>query len=323
MGKINDDWYKIMSAPIPANEIDWMVKTTNVNDKKGRASILFICYFTARLAIARLNEAFGRYWSKELIFKEFMHDFERVPTNGPHKGQLTKVVQYCKCAITVRDDEGEFYREGLANSADIEPAKSAESNALKRAVGNFGVGAELYDYPKVHVEGKQSGTKWYPPSMKVMKPALDFIVELVSSGKLYEEAYFIKQDGSLYTYAYGWADKKVSIGAIKTTTLAKKAAPKKEEKQAEPKPPQILKWPVYSDKPNSAWQKAIDAWDGNIRFSEKLKKHIVTVEFKGNEIYYELGKAQYDLLVVHEKHGVWTSKEQVKKSQAKKDGESK
>lgn len=286
-----NNWHEIMAAPIAKDDMEWIIKTKSEIKSKGTRALL-ITHITRQIGIKRLNQAFGLAWSDSYEDKCLSHQKE-------YGGAGLQEVYYTECTIEVQHDDGIFktVRKGRASSADIDPEKSAESNAFKRAVSKFGFGLELYDFPKVYVEctGKQEGIKnKYPPSRKTMKQALDTIHELVKSEKA-EDEYFIDYKGGLHTFAYGWKDKKVTMG--------KSSSKSANTDKAENKPPEMGVFPTYvSGKDNSVWDKAIDKWDGKIHKAKKGNYSFVELNNKGKKTYHRLSKGQLDILTAHPKH---------------------
>jgi len=296
MQSVKLDWEKIMTAPIDKDDMEWIIKTKSKGTKGVKA--LLITHITRQIGIKRLNEAFGLAWSDSYKDEMLRHEKEY------GKNEIVDIF-YTECTIEVQHDDGVFktIRKGRASSADIDPEKSAESNAFKRAVNKFGFGLDLYDYPKVYVEctGKGEATKnYYPPNKKTMKNALDTIHGLVKSGN-YEDEYFIDSKGGLFTFAYGWKDKKV--GSTKTSKPISKPAAKVETKSND-KAPTMGVFPTYvAGKENKAWDNAIDSWDGKIHKAKKDNYSFVVLTPKGKEpSYHKLSKGQLEILAAHPKH---------------------
>ena len=292
---VKENWKEIMTAPIPKNEMEWIIKTKSEGKKGVKA--LMVTHTTRQLGIARLNEAFGLAWSDSYEDKTLIHEKE-------YGNKEFVEVKYTECTIKVQNENGIFVteRKGRASSADIEPEKSAESNAFKRAVQKFGFGLELYNYPKVYVEctGSGTGTKnKYPPARAVIQKALDYVHEQANSGTALAE-YFIDSKGNLYSFAYGWSDKPVSIGISlkKSTKPAKKDFVETGTKVESPK---LGTFPPYSDKPNSSWNKAIAKWDGKIHTAKTGEYNYVVLDSFGKKSYHKVTKGVEDLLRAHSK----------------------
>jgi len=286
MNNVKENWEEIMTAPIPKQDMEWIIKTKTENKKGVKA--LMVTHTTRQLGIARLNEAFGLAWSDKYKDKNMTHQQE-------YGDGGFGLVHYTECKIIVNSPELKTKRRGRGSSADIEPEKSAESNAFKRAVQKFGFGLELYNYPKVYVEctGAGAGTKnKYPPSKPVRQAALNYIHDLANAGTALDE-YFINAKGKLYSFAYGWGDKPINI------TPAKKAPVKKAPAVEAPK---MGTFPPFSEKPNSSWAKAIGKWDGNIHKSKDGKYNFVVLEAFGKKSYERLTPANLEALKGHSKH---------------------
>jgi hypothetical protein len=288
-----------MTSPIDKDDMEWIIKTKS-EGKKGVKALL-ITHITRQIGIKRLNDAFGLAWSDSYKDEMLRHEKEY------GKNEVIDVF-YTECTIEVQHDDGVFktVRKGRASSADIDPEKSAESNAFKRAVSKFGFGLELYDYPKVYVEctGSGAGTKnYYPPTKKTMKSALDTIHGLVKSGKA-EDEYFIDSKGGLYTFAYGWKDKKVSSGKTTVSKPVSKPTAKVEVKTNNT--PIMGVFPTYvTGKENKVWDKAIEVWDGKIYKAKKGNYSFVELKHnKGDKSYHKLTKGQLEILSAHPKHKI-------------------
>ncbi len=55
------------------------------------------------------------------------------------------------CRLTVITKDRTIYREDGASKTNIEPEKGGISDAMKRAAVQFGLGRDLYNYPRVMV----------------------------------------------------------------------------------------------------------------------------------------------------------------------------
>jgi len=286
MSNVKENWEEIMTAPIPKQDMEWIIKTKSENKKGVKA--LMVTHTTRQLGIARLNEAFGLAWSDKYKDKNMTHQQE-------YGDGGFGLVHYTECKIIVNSPDLKTKRRGRGSSADIEPEKSAESNAFKRAVQKFGFGLELYNYPKVYVEctGTGAGTKnKYPPSKPVRQAALNYIHDQANAGTALDE-YFIDAKGKLYSFAYGWGDKPVNITPVKKAPVKK--APAVEA-------PKMGTFPPFSEKPNSSWAKAIGKWDGNIHKSKDGKYNFVVLEAFGKKSYERLTPANLEALKGHSKH---------------------
>ena len=288
MTNVKKNWMEVMTAPIPKEDMEWIIKTKSEGKKGVKA--LMITHTTRQLGIARLNEAFGLAWSDTYSDQSLTHEKE-------YGNKELVTVHYTECTLHVQHEDHVFVttRKGRASSADVEPEKSAESNAFKRAVQKFGFGLELYNFPKVYVEctGTGAGTKnKYPPARATMQIALDYVHDQANAGTALAE-YFIDAKGKLYSFSYGWSDKPVNLAATKKAP-AKKAPPVEA--------PKMGTFPPFSEKPNSSWAKAIGKWDGNIHKSKDGKYNFVVLEAFGKKSYEKLTPANLEALKGHSKH---------------------
>lgn len=290
MNNVKENWKKIMTAPIPKEDMEWIIKTKSEGKKGVKA--LMITHTTRQLGIARLNEAFGLAWSDTYSDQSLTHEKE-------YGNKEFVTVHYTECTLHVQHEDHVFVttRKGRASSADVEPEKSAESNAFKRAVQKFGFGLELYNYPKVYVEctGTGAGTKnKYPPARAIMQAALDYVHDQANAGTALDE-YFINSKGKLYSYAYGWSDKPINITAKKAPV--KKAAAKAEFVEVAAKEGPVMgTFPPFSEKENSSWAKALGKWDKKIHTSKDGSYQYVVLKAFGKTSYARLTPKNLEIL---------------------------
>lgn len=119
-----------LSAPF--SDADVKAKVQTKPNAKGNS--LVVVYVDARVVVARLNEVFGLRWSVEHRHAAMGNGVEAQITVGD---------------ITRSD-------VGTVGDGDLNPEKSAYSDAVKRAAVGFGVGAYLYRFPTIFApaEGK-------------------------------------------------------------------------------------------------------------------------------------------------------------------------
>lgn len=158
-----------LTRPLTAEEIEWKIISSK------RSPTIIAPYITARAAMARLDEAFGplgwqvRYTPVKL---------------GEFEGFIA--------SILVKDPEtGEWIeKQDGAGTSDLEPLKGGISGALKRAAVAWGIGRELYSYPRVYIVGEH---KYIP------RPVLERLKELpkaVAEGKPLPEVITLSPDGT-------------------------------------------------------------------------------------------------------------------------------
>jgi hypothetical protein len=155
---------EILTTPLTAEEIEWRVQSS----KNGKTQIA--PYITARAVQARFDAAFGPFgWQNELRPIE--------------KGFL--------CGIAVQGPDGQWvWKWDGSDESDIEPIKGAISGALKRAAVHWGLGRELYSYPKIYITQEVR----YVPN-EVLK-RLAGLPEAIKSGKSLPEVILLNPDGS-------------------------------------------------------------------------------------------------------------------------------
>lgn len=116
----------ILTKPIQPNEIEWRVS----NAKDGK--ILVVPYITNRCVMERFDEAFTPFG--------WQNNFETWREKG------------VKCGIGVVKDGQWIWKYDGADESDIEATKGGFSDSMKRVAVQWGIGRDLYNYPKVYVE---------------------------------------------------------------------------------------------------------------------------------------------------------------------------
>ena len=116
-----------LRKPFPANKISFKCQTKP--NEKGNS--LVVAYIDARDVMERLDDVVGGEWSDR---------YEKI------EGGKGLMCYLTVCGVT-RADVG-------ADDNENEPAKSAVSDAFKRAAVKFGVGRFLYDLPKMWGKAK-------------------------------------------------------------------------------------------------------------------------------------------------------------------------
>lgn len=141
---------KTLTAPIQPSEIEWRVQSK----KPGQMTI--VPYITNRCVMERFDKAFGAdNWTSE--FREITNGF------------------ICRLTVTLKDRT--IYREDGASKTNIEPEKGGISDAMKRAAVQFGLGRDLYNYPRVMVACDDN----YIPNWAHSK--LEKLTEWINEGK--------------------------------------------------------------------------------------------------------------------------------------------
>src|SRR5512135_2457147 len=119
-----------LKKPFPASKISFKCQTKP--NEKGNS--LVVAYIDARDVMERLDDVVGPDWSDR---------YEKA-------GTASGLVCYLTVGGVTRADVGSEDNEN-------EPAKSAFSDAFKRAAVKFGVGRFLYDLPKMWAKAKPVG----------------------------------------------------------------------------------------------------------------------------------------------------------------------
>lgn len=161
---------EVLTRPLTADEIEWKI----ISSKNGTTTIA--PYIDARAVMARLDEAFGPFgW--------------QVQYRPAQVGQEAGII----ASILVKHPEtGEWIaKEDGSAPSDMEPFKGAISGALKRAATAWGIGRELYTYPRVLIEGEHR----YIP-FKVLE-RLKGLPKAVAEGKPLPEVVRLTPDGEM------------------------------------------------------------------------------------------------------------------------------
>lgn len=176
---------EILTRPLTAEEIEWKI----IASKNGITTIA--PYIDARAVMARLDRAFGPFGWR--VSYRFVHVRQRTEEGG-------EAVEWGVIAtIAIRDPEtGEWVaKEDGAGPSDMEPIKGALSGALKRAATAWGIGRELYSYPRVLVEGEHR----YIPSRVLER--LKGLPQAVAEGKPLPEVIRLTPEGTSATRKAG------------------------------------------------------------------------------------------------------------------------
>lgn len=109
--------------PIRPDEVEWRVQFS----KTFKDKVIVVPYITNRCVMDRFDTAFGwDGWSSTI--REINNGFI--------------------CQIKV----GSVIKEDGASKSDIEPEKGGISDSMKRCAVQFGLGRDLYKYPRVFIE---------------------------------------------------------------------------------------------------------------------------------------------------------------------------
>lgn len=142
---------------------DIKVYITDITEEKGGRIIL---YYSGELVSIMMDEVFGPYnWSKKNNI---------VSVNGGYK---------FVCELTVYDENTgrSFTRDGLGVTTEFDPEKGEETDALKRAAFQLGIGRELkHNLPPLYFDFKDMTTIPMGANGNVKyRTTDDFVVEQV------------------------------------------------------------------------------------------------------------------------------------------------
>lgn len=115
-------------SPIRPEEIEWRVAQQTKDGQK----VIVVPYITNRAVMDRFDAEFG--WDGwENHFDEVTDGF------------------ICTITITLKDGR-KVSKSDAAGRTNVEPVKGGVSDAMKRCAVQFGLGRDLYKYPKVMIE---------------------------------------------------------------------------------------------------------------------------------------------------------------------------
>ena len=151
---------KELARPFPVSCIKWRVGSVN----KDKTKCNLLAYIDARNVQSRLDSVVGiNNWQVK-----FRHDTVYV------KGE-TKTAYVCSLLIKL---DGEWItKEGTADDTNYEAVKGGESDALKRAAVQFGIGRYLYSTPVRWIDGN-------PASWEVEKLVKQYGIDKLLLGPL-------------------------------------------------------------------------------------------------------------------------------------------
>lgn len=119
-----EDLLTKLKKPLEVEDIDFRVQSIS---SKGFATIL--AYKDARTDMNRLDEVCGALWQDK---------YELID------GQLF-------CSIGIKIDNEWIWRQDVGIESNTEATKGRASDAFKRAGFRWGIGRELYDYPRIQL----------------------------------------------------------------------------------------------------------------------------------------------------------------------------
>jgi hypothetical protein len=124
---------KILNQALSSEEIEWKI----IASKNGQTTLA--PYIDARAVMTRLDRAFGPFgWQVRYTPAQV----------GSEHGVIAAIaIKHPTSGEWVEKQDG-------SGASDMEPFKGGISGALKRAATAWGIGRELYSYPRVVVEGE-------------------------------------------------------------------------------------------------------------------------------------------------------------------------
>lgn len=158
------DIIKKLSEPLSIEDIDFRVQSIS---KKGFCTIL--AYKDARVDMNRLDEVCGVYWQDK---------YELID------GQL-----FCHIGIYDKEIQQWVWRSDVGTESFTEEVKGRASDAFKRAGFRWGIGRELYSYPRIQT--MLLPNEFYIDGQKV-KQGFDF--------QLREWKWELKRNGDIIEY---------------------------------------------------------------------------------------------------------------------------
>lgn len=299
-GIILPNWMEVVSAPLEKDDIKWKVQTVH---KDGKYQ-MYVCYFDKRTTIDRLNLAFGGHWSaKYTVARE------------QHKGKEHNVVE---CTIRIEFATHCIERSAACEAADIEPVKSSRSNSLKLAGGMFGIGSELYEFPKVLVAANKKGNYTNNQcSVQALSKALDAVRDIHLNSNMSYDFLWIDAKGDIYEADPQYRSQGSLVQSMsKTKKVVKKTTKKVAKETTVSTGPTILDFPTFNvnvDKPEGGkdFALAIRCWNGKIVTSKPDDKGN-TFEYVALKGYTAVDKTSYHKLTKNQAELLKARKEYVK-----------
>ncbi|UFH52502.1 Rad52/Rad22 family DNA repair protein [Spirosoma sp. KNUC1025] len=153
-----------LTSPIRPDEVEWRVQ----NQTKDGQKLIVVPYVTNRSVMERFDAQFG--WDNwENSFQEVGEGF------------------LCTITVTLADGR-KVSKSDAANRTNVEPVKGGVSDAMKRCAVQFGLGRDLYRYPKVMI---QTSDKYIPDwAMRL----LDNLVFKINQGKSVPDLIVLKPE---------------------------------------------------------------------------------------------------------------------------------
>lgn len=141
-----NDKLKQFTKPLTPDEIEWKIQSKT---KSTPVKTIVVPYIDNRAVMNRLDSVFGSLeWKSSFEPKNY-----EVTTKSRdtviHEKRIAMV-----CTLSIKNSDGEWVsKQDGADGTDIETFKGGISDSMKRCATQWGLGRELYDYPRVFVEG--------------------------------------------------------------------------------------------------------------------------------------------------------------------------
>lgn len=154
-----------LREPLTAVEIEWRVQSTT----KDKSKTQIAPYIDNRAVMERFDAAFG--------------------ADG-WQNQLQPLGDSFLCGLGVKFGAEWIWKWDGADKSDIEGTKGGISGAMKRAAVQWGLGRELYSYPRVYIVGEHKYIPW-----QVLK-RLEGLPAALAQGKRLPEVITLNPDGT-------------------------------------------------------------------------------------------------------------------------------
>lgn len=152
----------LLAAPVELHNIEFRVQSVN----KGKYATI-LAYKDARYDMQMLDDIIG-------------------PGNWQRKHESIGGVMHCSVGIWNPDTKEWVWKQDAGTESQTEKQKGAASDSFKRACFNWGIGRELYDFPKISFQLKDSEVIG-PDSQGKFKASFEFQLEKYQWGMRRDE----------------------------------------------------------------------------------------------------------------------------------------
>jgi hypothetical protein len=136
------------TKPLSPNEIEWKIQGYT----KDKSKTIVVPYINNRAVMARLDSCFAACdWKVEYRH----HNYNITKTVKGSQIETDSHKLGCVCLLSIKVDNEWVTKSDGADMTNIEPFKGSISDSMKRAATQWGLGRDLYDYPKVLIKGQQ------------------------------------------------------------------------------------------------------------------------------------------------------------------------